>query len=363
MDKAESSDPKLGKTLMNDIRQGNINPTTIRRDWRDIKDFFLNEERRQRIAQMKWYKRWFFQIFWLFKSLFLKLSPLRRLLLILSLFLIVTSGSTSVNNIDARNIIGIIVLLFILMLELKDKLLARNELEAGRVVQNALLPQKSPKIKGWDIWLYTRPASEVGGDLVDYISLDRVRLGVVLADIAGKGLGAALLMAKLQATLRAVAPDSKSLENLGKKINEIFYRDTSANSFASLIYIELNSKSGEIRLLNAGHFPPLLYKSDTIEELPKGSAALGLSPETIYSDQVRSLKQNDFLLVYSDGLTEARNEDGQFFGEESVRTLLSQVTGLNAREICEKMIDTVDKFTGKSHQNDDISLIIIKRQF
>jgi serine phosphatase RsbU (regulator of sigma subunit) len=347
---------------VDDIRHGNIRPTTIRRDWRDIKDFFLNEERRQRISQMKWYKRWFFQIFWLFKSLFLKLPPLRRLLLILSLFLILISGSIGINNLDVRNVIGIIILLFILMLELKDKLLAHNELEAGRVVQNALLPQKSPKIKGWDIWLYTRPANEVGGDLVDYISLDRYRLGVVLADIAGKGLGAALHMAKLQATLRALAPDFKSLESLGKKINEIFYRDTSANCFASLIYVELNSKSGEIRLLNAGHFPPLLRKSDMIDELPKGSSALGLSSGTNYSEQLLKLQQNEFLLIYSDGLTEARNEKGQFFGEESVRTVLSDVTALNARKICESLIDNVDQFTGKSHQNDDLSLVIIKRQ-
>ena len=362
MVKADDSNSKLGKTLLDDIRQGNIHPTTIRQDWQDIKDFFLHEERRQRISLMKWYKRWFFQIFWLLKSLFLKLSPLRRLLLILSLFFILTSGSIGSNNIDARIIIGIVILLFILMLELKDKLLARNELEAGRVVQNALLPQKSPKIKGWDLWLYTRPANEVGGDLVDYIPLDAHRIGVVLADIAGKGLGAALLMAKLQATLRALAPDFKSLENLGKKINDIFYRDTLANSFASLIYLELNSKSGEVHLLNAGHFPPWLCKPGIIEELSKGSAALGLCSNTTYNEQVLNLMPDEFLLVYSDGLIEARSEKGQFFGEESVKTLLSEVSGMNAREICDTILNTVDKFMGKSRQSDDLSLIIIRRQ-
>src|SRR5512138_3275825 len=92
----------------------------------------------------------------------------------------------------------------VLMLELKDKLLARSELEAGRTVQLALMPDRPPVVPGWDIWLYSRSANDVGGDLVDYLQIDPQRLGVMLGDVAGKGLPAALLMAKLQATLRAL---------------------------------------------------------------------------------------------------------------------------------------------------------------
>ena len=101
--------------------------------------------------------------------------------------------------------LGIAILLFILMLELKDKLLAREELEAGRAVQRALMPDSGPTIPGWDVSLFTRSANDVGGDLVDYVPLDDQRNGLVLGDVAGKGLPAALLMAKLQSTLRALA--------------------------------------------------------------------------------------------------------------------------------------------------------------
>jgi serine phosphatase RsbU (regulator of sigma subunit) len=359
---ADSSDPKLGKTLIEDIRRGNLRPTTVRRDWRDVRDFFLNDERRKRLSEMKWYKRWFYKFFWLLKSLFLRLSPVRRLLLVISLFLLLSSGYIGACNENIRNIIGIIILLFILMLELKDKLLARNELVAGRIVQNELLPQKSPLIRGWDVWLYTRPANDVGGDLVDYIRLDQNRFGIILADVAGKGLGAALLMAKLQATVRALAPDYESLADLGKKINEIFYRDTHSNCFASLIYIELRPDTGDISLLNAGHIPPLVSKTTKIHEMSKGTAAIGLAANTSYSEQSLHIENNEFLLIYSDGLTETRNDDGEFFGDNRTLTLLSDLNDLNAEHICQKLVDGVDQFTGNAPQNDDLSLIIVKRQ-
>jgi sigma-B regulation protein RsbU (phosphoserine phosphatase) len=359
---ADSSDAKLGKTLIEDIRSKVLRPTAVSRDWRDVRDFFLNDEKRKRLSEMKWYKRWFYKFFWLLKSLFLRLSAVRRILLVISLFLLLTSGNIGLGNENIRNIIGIIILLFILMLELKDKLLARNELIAGRIVQSELLPQKSPLIQGWDVWLFTRPANDVGGDLVDYIRLAPNRFGLILADVAGKGLGAALLMAKLQATVRALTPDYKSLADLGKKINEIFYRDTHANCFASLIYIEIRPDTGDLALLNAGHIPPLVAKHTKISELSKGTAALGLAANTNYAEQSLHIENNEFLLIYSDGLTEARNDDGEFFGDNRILSLLSDLNNLNAEQICQKLVENVDQFTGNAPQNDDLSLIIVKRK-
>jgi len=129
-----------------------------------------------------------------------------------------------VGNINVRSL-GFVILLVILLLELKDKLVATDELAVGRAVQIAMLPRDNPVVSGWEIWLYTHPANEVGGDLVDYIKMDSDRWGIAIGDVAGKGLGAAMLMSKLQATLRALAPGFQELSDLGSEVNRIIYRD------------------------------------------------------------------------------------------------------------------------------------------
>jgi len=358
-------EPKLGKTLIDDFRRGDLRPT-VSRDWRDLKDFFLTPERRKRLAEMGWFKRWFFMISWLLKSMFLKLTPVRRILLVVGLLFLLAAGSVTIGSANIRigsntNILGTIIILFILMLELKDKLLARSELEAGRAVQDALLPHKKPKIDGWDLCLITRPANDVGGDLVDYMPLGKDKFGVVLADVAGKGLGAALLMAKLQATLRALAKDYKSLAQLARKINEIFYSDTLANSFASLVYLELLANSGNVRLINAGHIPPIILRGSKIEEMPKGTPALGLAHKTDYTEESVHLYGGELMVIYSDGLSEARNEQGHFFGDQKLMMLAQEVSELTADEICQHLINKVDRFIGNAAQNDDLSLIVVKK--
>ena len=199
--KTKSQSPKFGKTIIDDIRHGDLK-RTIPRDLKDFYEFYLDPETRAQLESMGRVRKWIRITFLLAKSLFLKLTPGRRILLVLGVLLAISRMSES-NNYSH---IGLIILILVLALELKDKLLARDELETGRKVQIALMPERNPVIDGWDVWLFTRPANEVGGDLVDYIWLDHQRLGITLGDVAGKGLGAALLMAKLQATLRALAP-------------------------------------------------------------------------------------------------------------------------------------------------------------
>ncbi|MFQ5866072.1 MAG: PP2C family protein-serine/threonine phosphatase [bacterium] len=356
---AGKGEPTLRKTVFEDLHRGDFF-STIRRDFTELKDFFLDEDRQSRLKDMGRVKRWLYMTAWLLKSLFLKLTPARRILLVVGvLLLLVSPGSNDSNNI---NIIAGLILLFILMLELKDKLVARDELESGRAVQNALMPEKSPVVPGWELWLFTRPANEVGGDLVDYLQITETRFGVALGDVAGKGLGAALLMAKLQATLRALVPDYSSLGDLGVKINEIFYRDGLPKSFASLIYLELKPDSGFVRILNAGHMPPIALKGAEIEQMPKGAPALGLKPETVYAEQQFELQNEDLLLVYSDGLTEARNEQGDFFGDQRLLQMLPKLQGLSAEKSGERLLAEVKRFVGEFRANDDLSLIVLKRQ-
>lgn len=360
-----TAEPKLTKLLREDIQHGDFR-RTLRRDWNELKDFYLDQNRQERLQQMGWLKRWIIIVWWLLKSLFLKLTPVRRILLVISFWLMVQANTIRYNSEHFQfdsdtGKLGFVVLLFILMLELKDKLLAQSELATGRSVQRALMPKQNPTIPGWELWLMTRPANEVGGDLVDYLEIGKNRFGIALGDVAGKGLKAALLMAKLQATLRALASDFNSLAELGTKLNAILRRDGLPDSFASLVYFELQSDSGAVRLLNAGHLPPLILRGSTVEEIAQRTAALGVLPEAVGVEQQIELRPGETLVVYSDGLNEARNEAGEFFGEERVSALLSACSQRSAAQIGNRLLAEADRFVGDARAHDDLSLIVLKR--
>jgi serine phosphatase RsbU (regulator of sigma subunit) len=359
-------EPKMGSVLLDDLRQGDF-IGTVKRDFRELKEFMLTEERRKRLKEMGRVKRGIFISLWLLKALILKLTPARRLLLVISivLFWFSTSVSYEGHNFHMRSetaFAGAAVLLFVLMLELKDKLVAQKELEAGRAVQEALMPERCPRVPGWSLWLFTRSANEVGGDLVDFMRIDGNRFGVALGDVAGKGLRAALLMAKLQATLRALVPDVVSLAELGTKLNQIFSRDSIPTIFASLAYLEVQSDSGLVRVLNAGHFPPLIVRGARVEKMERGGAALGILHSATFAEQRIDLEKGDSLLVYSDGLTEARNERGDYYGEQRLLGLLPQIAGLRTEQLGERLVAEVDRFMGEARANDDLSIALLRRE-
>ncbi|MBI1806999.1 MAG: serine/threonine-protein phosphatase [Ignavibacteria bacterium] len=354
----------LFTTLKDDLGRGDFG-RTMRNEFAELKDVMLTEERRERLKNMSRLKRWLALGWWLLKSLIRKLTPARRLLFVLGMFLIlfhVESGrGVAVSWRFDFTALGIAVIIFILMLELKDKLVAHEELRAGHAVQEALMPNRSPEVPGWKLWLFTRSANEVGGDLVDFVKLDERKFGIVIGDIAGKGLSAALLTAKLQATLRAIVPDFTLLTTLGVKLNHIYRRDSLRNVFASLVYAELQSDSGVIRVLNAGHFPPIIVRNDGTEVLEKGGPALGILPDATYLEQHAELQNGDMVIMYSDGLTEAQNETGAFFSEERLISLLPRLANRPVEEIGTSLVAEVDRFIGNGKVTDDLSLVIIKR--
>ncbi len=212
------------------------------------------------------------------------------------------------------------------------------------------------------MWLFTRSANEVGGDLVDFIRLDDNHFGVALGDVSGKGLSAALLSVKLQATLRAIAADAQSLSALASKLNTVFCRECLPSVFASLAYLECEEKTGKVRLVNAGHIPPLLVKKERIEMLVKGGAALGILPTASFSEQAVELHENEFLLIHSDGLTEAENLAGESYGEKRLVDVLPALTNLSAQQIGERLVEEVDRFVGDAKVHDDLSVAIIRRR-
>ncbi|MFZ5517938.1 MAG: PP2C family protein-serine/threonine phosphatase [Candidatus Zhuqueibacterota bacterium] len=335
-------------------------------DLKDIYHFYLDQETKERLKTLPRFKRWFVLMSWLFKSLILKLTPVRRLLFVIAcIFFVVGRSRFQINETDVNptylDELGFVVLLVILMLELKDKLLAQDELAVGRAVQFSLLPNTNPRIPGWDAWMLTRPANEVGGDLVDYLQIDEHRWGLCLGDVAGKGLGAALVMARLQATIRAIAANFTSLYELGAALNRIFCRDGIPSRFVSLVYFEVDTRLSTVRFLNAGHLPPLIQQGETTIETRHVAPALGIQSKSTYEEQQIELNSGDFLVAYSDGLTEAKNERGSFFGETRLQSVLPKLRGQSAEAIGVALVKTIDRFIDEARQNDDMSLIILKR--
>jgi serine phosphatase RsbU (regulator of sigma subunit) len=355
--------PGLISTLKGDIAEGGFF-AKLKREAEDIEDFYLSEEERAQLKRKGRVWRWFVLAWWVVKNSFYKLTPVRRLLLVFGLVMVFVKMSARTDSAEISvqyNILGVASILLVLILELKDKLLAHSELESGRAVQRAMNPEQAPFVPGWNVWLFTRSANEVGGDLVDFLRLTGDRFGIAIGDVAGKGLGAALFMVKIQATLRTLATDYDSLSGLASKLNGILLRDGMPAKFASLIFIRIDSATGTLRYVNAGHMPPLVVSQDGVTELAKGNVALGLSGDATYADQEVHLGSGQSFVAYSDGLTEAQNAAGEFYGIERFKRLCTQLCGVSAQSFGEKVVADVARFEGDARRNDDLSLVILQK--
>ncbi|MBD3868115.1 MAG: PP2C family protein-serine/threonine phosphatase [Acidobacteria bacterium] len=362
----KKSDPGIGKAVFRDLRNADLFGT-LEREFRELYRFYLDPETRDRLEKMGRIPRAFWLLGWLSKSLLLKLSPARRILLLLATVMSIM-GWTHMTvmgysiSYDLRPW-GCLLLLFILMLELKDKLLAKDEIQFARKVQLALMPERQPTIDCWSVWSTSVPANDVGGDLVDYIDLPSERLGIALGDVAGKGLGAALLSAKLQASLRAIGPESTSLDELGTRMNTILNQDGLDNRYATLFYAEVSPGSGHIRYLNAGHNPPFVVRgSDRVEDLPASSFPLGMLPIATYEEGVLDMEPGELLLIYSDGLSEATNSKGEEFSPQRIRNMMPELRNKTVPEAGEFLLSEVRQFLEKERPHDDLSIVLIRRE-
>lgn len=360
----KSPPPGLGATIAADFRSRRLHQA-LQRDVRSLYHFYLSEERRTRLQKMGRIHRGLCIAFWLVESLLLKLSPARRALLLGALILVWIGAIrfrlaySGINISINMTVCGFALLLIILMLELKDKVLARDEIEVARQVQQALLPKSPPFHPGYDIWLFTRPANTVGGDLVDFLALPGQRMALVLGDVAGKGLGAALLAAKLQATLRALAPDCEPLGQLGNRLNAILCRDGLPNRF-STVFLTVLGADGRLRYLNAGHCPPFVIGPSGVRRLPPLSLPLGILPDATYEEGEWDIAPGELLVLHSDGLSEARRGD-VLFDEAELPRILPRLQGLSAEEAGRRLLQTVDAFAEEEGLEDDLSLVLFRR--
>ena len=232
------------------------------------------------------------------------------------------------------------------------------ELRAASEIQTQLLPREIPRVKGLEVACAWQPARSVGGDYFDVLALDSAQIGICLADVSGKGMTAALLMANLQALVRAFAPGAEGPGALCRKVNEALCGSVLPGKFVTLFYGVINSETRTLRFENAGHCPPIVLRGDSTTLLTEGGTVLGIFPQTPYEERSFPLQSGDCLLLTTDGVTEAANEGDEDFGAERVAASALAARSLGANGIRTRILEDVSRFcNGKFH--DDASLIVV----
>jgi serine phosphatase RsbU (regulator of sigma subunit) len=236
-----------------------------------------------------------------------------------------------------------------------------QEMEYAKQVQAKLFPQKLPPLTTMEYAGRCLQARQVGGDYYDFLSLGSARLGVVLADVAGKGISGALLMANLQANLRSqYALALEDLPRLLKSVNQLFYQNTDDHSYATLFFADYHDSSRRLRYVNCGHLPPLLRRADgRIERLAATATVLGLFENWECAAEEVRLVPGDVLVLYSDGVTEAANDAGEEFGEARLIETLCAQPYLPAPALLEALLAAVEEFS-HGQQADDITLVVAR---
>jgi phosphoserine phosphatase RsbU/P len=301
------------------------------------------------------------QFFW---ALLLKMSPARRVLLLLAFVMLALSVINSQMNFE---VIAVMLFVLLLSLELADKVTMKRDLEIAREIQTWLVPSQPPEVAGANVSFATRPQNSVAGDYYDAFypnPEDREKLMVVIADVAGKSVPAALLMATLQASLRTIAGENAPLADLVARLN----RYACAHSlnglrFTTAVLSEYNPTLRRLTYVNAGHNAPILRRaSGTLESLDAGGLPLGIQSDVIYETASLELKPGDALIFFTDGVVEAFNESGEEFGNERWLNAVRNLPDWDASQSLQFLMKRVDEFVGATRQSDDITCLVFRCQ-
>jgi serine phosphatase RsbU (regulator of sigma subunit) len=248
--------------------------------------------------------------------------------------------------------------------------LVEQEIALAANIQQALFPEKIPIIEGYDIAAFNRPARVCGGDYYDILAIDDAVGGTgrnnsylfCVADVAGKGLPAALLMSNMQATLRALAGRARSLSELAAQTNELLHATSPANKFVTAILVEINPATNTASYVNAGHNECFWLRrgQNKIEVLKSTGLPLGMFAGMSYEENSFQLEAGDLLALFSDGVPEAQSKTEQEWGEKSLREYLDKEKDGTARNIIEQIIVEIDRFADGTSQHDDITLLVLK---
>jgi serine phosphatase RsbU (regulator of sigma subunit) len=236
-----------------------------------------------------------------------------------------------------------------------------NQMTTAREVQRKLLPQHMPALETLDYAGSCEPAWTVGGDYYDFLDRGNGQVGFVLADVSGKGVSAALLMANLQASVRSqYVPGLEDLGGLFRSVNKLFYESVMSGFFATLFFAEYSDVTRKLRYVNCGHCPAFLLHSDGhCEKLHATATVLGMFEIWDCTVGEAVISCGDILVVYSDGVTEARNGSGEFFGEERLLAAVQTNASLPATSLVKAIAAAAHRFGGKE-QDDDLTLLVAR---
>jgi sigma-B regulation protein RsbU (phosphoserine phosphatase) len=234
----------------------------------------------------------------------------------------------------------------------------QRELEEARLIQRGLLPTTMPKIAGLTLSSSWRPANGVGGDCFDALTFGEHAVGLSIADVAGKGVPAALLMSNLQAAVRAFAQDGTPPASMCASVNRLLCRNMASGRFVTFCYTRIDIAARRLSYSNAGHNPPLLIRADgSMERLSPGGTVLGVFPENAYEQGELLLAPDDRLVFYTDGISESRNAAGEEFTDDGVADLAGRHRALDADAMLAAMLTDIERFNEGKYE-DDATLIV-----
>jgi sigma-B regulation protein RsbU (phosphoserine phosphatase) len=317
----------------------------------------------------------------LFWAMLMKLSPARRVFLLIALVLAIfalTAGHAT----KSRNgfevgipdnflyvLLAVAALLFLLALELADRVTMKRDLEIAREIQRWLVPESPPKVPGVEIAFVSRPANTVGGDYYDAFlrgapssKPNSKHLMLVVADVAGKSVPAALLMATFQASLRTLAEANTSLLELVEGLNRYACAHSlGGRRFTTAFFGELEPETGALSYVRAGHNVPLIRRaSGSLEWLETGDLPLGIDAGARFTCGAATMAPRDLLVIFTDGLIEAVNEADQEFGESGLLEVLKSSDAAGAQATLKNLLSAVDAFVGHTRQHDDITCLLLR---
>ncbi|MEX2191496.1 MAG: GAF domain-containing SpoIIE family protein phosphatase [Bacteroidota bacterium] len=246
--------------------------------------------------------------------------------------------------------------------ETLEKHRLEDELKIAREIQQGLLPQKLPQIPGYDLAAVNVSSKQVGGDYYDVLPRSETEYVIAIGDVSGKGTPAALLMATVQAAMRALAPLHSDLPGTTSRINDITFENTGGDKFITFFWGIVDSKARSFRYVNAGHNPPFLVRKDgSMLRLTEGGLILGIM-KTLqpYKEGFVQLVPGDTLFLFTDGVSEAMNAEGEDFTEERLEELVSRISDRTARDMIQEVRTAVEEFCKGTPQSDDITMMVLK---
>jgi phosphoserine phosphatase RsbU/P len=252
------------------------------------------------------------------------------------------------------------------VLSSQTKLIAlQQELDIANVIQTSILPKTFPPFpdrKEFDIFAKMIPAKDVGGDLYDFFFIDKYRLGVVIGDVSGKGIAAALLMAVTKTLLKATACKGMPADNILSEVNNILVEESPPNMFVTLFYGVFDTRSGTFEYSNGGHNPPFLLSTDgNIKQLDNiGGLMIGAMKDVPYESNVIMIQPGESLLLYTDGVTESFDKNGEEFQESGLQEILKNKNSFSVNDLTQHVFESVQTFSDGVEQSDDITCMALK---